>query len=73
MKIVECDKCRGFGVIEMQRDCPICGGSGMNINERGTKCPNCIGWGYIGYFYLSCENCNGKGYRDWVDEIRRPL
>jgi RecJ-like exonuclease len=71
MKIVECTKCRGFGVIEIRKECPVCKGTGSK--ERGIRCANCIGWGYIGLFYPPCEDCNGKGFRDWIDEIRRPV
>lgn len=28
-------------------------------------CDNCSGTG--------CSQCNEKGYRDWIDEMRRPL
>ena len=71
MKIVECTKCGGFGVIEIRKECPVCKGTGSK--ERGIRCANCIGWGYIGLFYPPCEDCNGKGFRDWIDEIRRPV
>ena len=73
MKIIECTKCKGVGVIETKKNCTICNGTGNDPKRSGVRCANCIGWGVIGYFYPMCEDCNGKGYRDWVDEMRRPL
>ena len=23
--------------------------------------------------YEDCELCNGKGYRDWIDHVKRPV
>ena len=35
------------------------------IEQKEKICDNCSGTG--------CEQCSGKGYRDWVDDIRRPI
>jgi len=38
-----------------------------DINLSAHLCDQCSGLGG------GCDKCNDKGYRDWIDEIRRPL
>ncbi len=70
-RIEQCKKCYGTGEDYIRKSCPVCEGTGSN--KDGTRCYNCIGWGYIGHFKTRCDKCNGKGYRDWIDIIRRSI
>ena len=71
-RIEKCSKCKGTGETgSFQKQCHICNGTGKN--EEGTRCYNCIGWGFVGWVIIKCEACKGKGYRDWIDRIRRPI
>jgi hypothetical protein len=37
----------------------------QDIDPEEKLCDNCSGTG--------CDLCSWKGYRDWIDEIRRPI
>lgn len=51
--------------------CSAC--QGIGFIEYHEKCKNCKGSGLVNICKDSCGFCNGKGYRDWIDEIRRPI
>ncbi len=69
----ECSKCKGSGWIVHY--CPKCKGSGREDLDKGRDVMNlcwcCHGDGIIGNAER-CKNCNGKGYIDWIDKMRRP-
>lgn len=69
--MIKCKKCHGTGEDYIRKSCPVCKGTGGY--DEGVHCFNCLGWGYIGHFKTRCVECNGKGYRDWIDKIRRPV
>jgi len=63
--------------------CPLCYGTkeiikkikpcdGSNLKPQHPHYCLCRG---IGYYYktIQCPSCDGKGYRDWIDVIRRPI
>jgi len=61
--------------------CPICHGMGTidslvacNVDDSKRHLLNCIcmGLGFVGKKSM-CNSCNGKGFRDWIDDVRRPL
>jgi DnaJ-class molecular chaperone len=70
----ECSKCKGSGWIVHY--CPKCKGSGREDVNKGREvmnlCYYCHGDGTIGNS-KRCKNCSGKGYLDWIDQIRRPV
>lgn len=69
----KCTKCNGSGIV-CSDPCPQCNGTGTDPKKPGVRCWMCMGWGIIKIHFLTrCENCNGKGFRDWVDNIRRPV
>lgn len=37
------------------------------------KCPNCGGYGTVGYIKKICHSCNGKGYVLVEQEIKEEL
>ena len=70
--MLKCENCNGTGFRYKAIDCPSCGGSGLM--DTGGTCILCSGYGdYQTDEKARCWECNGKGFRDWVDEIRRPL
>jgi DnaJ-class molecular chaperone len=65
----ECSYCRGFGWENTQDICKACNGYG---NTRKGVCRKCGGTGGVRIYNIICPMCNGKGTRDWIDEMRRP-
>ncbi|MEN6291208.1 MAG: hypothetical protein ABFD07_04215 [Methanobacterium sp.] len=62
-------RCNGNKVIIEKTNCPTCNGAGFTNYSR---CPQCLGDKYTSFHIKHiCDKCNGKGYRDWIDEIRR--
>ncbi len=53
--------------IQKQKECPACGGSGMNPTTAAATCTTCGGTGQIKladgpmHFTRSCPNCHGSG------------
>ena len=43
--------------------------TGLIGGDENKQC-ECSGFGLVEYD--RCDSCNGKGYRDWVDKIRKP-
>jgi hypothetical protein len=71
MKNKKCDLCDGFGLhVEY---CTHCNGAGYlgTSYEDIRVCNKCAGSG-LKNKSVECEGCNGKGYKDWIDQIRRP-
>lgn len=58
-----CLKCRGFGKIPKRVMTHKTVGLGMNQRVF-------FEWEDV---YEDCEICNGKGYRDWIDHVKRPV
>jgi len=73
-----CPMCNGIGFsVNKNFLCYQCGGSG-NLRHIKTDCDQvcdvCNGTGLaINNDTLRCKYCNGKGYRDWIDEMVRPF
>ncbi len=51
---IDCDRCRGRGLIG---NCGVCGGTGAVQGNRNVDCEACQGVGAIG----DCSHCNGIG------------
>ena len=64
-----CKKCFGTGKVERDVECPTCLNTGLIGGDENKQC-ECSGFGLVEYD--RCDSCNGKGYRDWVDKIRKP-
>jgi DnaJ-class molecular chaperone len=58
-----CSRCNGIG------DIPLYDRYGEVVGYIGCTLCNGDGSGE----QEDCKSCNGKGFRDWVDEIRRPI
>jgi hypothetical protein len=76
---IKCDTCNGVGLINTM--CLTCGKENKLVKKYDPEtisfadnshyvCTSCgvidhwSGWG--------CDICNRKGYKDWIDIIRRP-
>ena len=67
-RVLVCPVCHGIGTLS---EIVACDYDTKPRNSHSVNCV-CLGLGYIGKRNI-CNICNGKGYRDWVDDIRRPL
>ncbi|MFO7964136.1 MAG: molecular chaperone DnaJ [Desulfobacterales bacterium] len=53
--------------MQKQKECPVCGGTGMNPAQGAATCPTCGGTGQVKMaegpmdFTRTCPNCNGTG------------
>lgn len=63
---IDCDRCRGRGIIG---NCTTCGGTGITLIEaEEQECPDCRGAGSIG----DCPHCNGTGVSASGDDRECP-
>ncbi len=68
----KCFECNGTGHIPYDFLCYNCGSNGFIKNHKTNTytCVRCLCTGDVPSEQCPC--CSGKGYRDWIDKIRRP-
>jgi len=77
---VNCNRCFGTGVVLQTGHglrswdgtyCDFCGGKGVIRWPEGLifECKECGGSGLLATNV--CIKCNGRGYLDWIEEMRR--
>ena len=65
-RVFVCPVCHGMGILDVLVECD------HDTRPRHSLVCACMGLGFVSK-KNKCYTCDGKGYRDWVDDIRRPL